>query len=285
MSKVKRIAIVGAVLGGLAACDKVPAGNVGIKVNLLGSDKGVETEELGVGRYWIGINEELYLFPTFTQNYVWTADATEGSPDDESVSFQTREGLTVSADVGISYSLDPGKVSLIFQKYRRGISEITDTFLRNMVRDALVVEASTQPISAVYGAGKAEIMAAVEARVRVQVSELGINIERVYWIGELRLPESVTDSLNNKIAATQRAEQRANEVAEAKAEAEKQVEQARGQAESLLLKAQAEADANRLVAESLTDELLRYEAIKAWNGSLPRFTGADAVPFIDVTKE
>ncbi len=63
-------------------CSKVPAGNVGIKVYLLGKSKGVDTEELPVGRYWIGINEELYKFPTFTQNYVWTKNINEGSIND-----------------------------------------------------------------------------------------------------------------------------------------------------------------------------------------------------------
>ena len=37
-----------------SGCTKVPAGNVGIKVYLLGGAKGVESEVLGVGRYWIG---------------------------------------------------------------------------------------------------------------------------------------------------------------------------------------------------------------------------------------
>ena len=57
----------------MVACSKAPAGHVGVKYYLLGGDKGVDSEELPPGRYWIGVNEELYLFPTFTQNYVWTA--------------------------------------------------------------------------------------------------------------------------------------------------------------------------------------------------------------------
>ena len=120
----------------LSGCSKVPAGNVGVKVYLLGGEKGVDSEVLRVGRYWIGINEDLFLFPTFTQNYVWTKDATEGSPTDESITFQTQEGLGVNADIGISYHIDTDKVSLIFQKYRKGVDEITDIYLRNMVRDA-----------------------------------------------------------------------------------------------------------------------------------------------------
>ena len=38
------------------SCRKVPAGNVGIRVHLLGTAKGVDVEELPVGRYHIGIN-------------------------------------------------------------------------------------------------------------------------------------------------------------------------------------------------------------------------------------
>ena len=67
----KKFLLVTSIIASLAACSKVPAGHVGVKVYLLGSSKGVDTEELGVGRYWIGINEELYLFPTYMQNYTW----------------------------------------------------------------------------------------------------------------------------------------------------------------------------------------------------------------------
>ena len=132
-ANLKKVLALGLAAGALAACSTVPAGHVGVKVYLLGGSKGVDSEELGVGRYWIGMNEELYLFPTFMQNYVWTKEETEGSPTDESLSFQTADGMTANADIGISYSIDPTKVTAIFQKYRRGVDEITDTFLRNMV--------------------------------------------------------------------------------------------------------------------------------------------------------
>ena len=281
--KLRNIALMTVALGGLAACSYVPAGNVGIKVNLLGGDKGVESEVLGVGRYWIGWNEDLYIFPTFMQNYVWTAGVDEGSPNDESISFQTADGMTANADIGISYSIDPDKVSIIFQTYRRGVEEITDTFLRNMVRDALVKQSSNKPIEYVYGAGKSELLASVQKDVADQVAPLGINIGKIYWIGEIRLPPTVIDSINAKNAATQMAQQRQNEVAQAKAEADKKIEDARGEAESILRVAEAQAKANKLLAESLTTEFVQYQAITKWDGQLPKMTGSSAVPFIDVT--
>lgn len=267
-------------------CMKVPAGNVGVKVYLLGGAKGVESEELGVGRYWIGWNEELYLFPTFTQNYVWTEGSDEGSPDDESISFQTKEGLSVGADVGISYAIDPARVASVFQKYRRGIDEITDTFLRNMVRDAFVAEASVLPVESVYGTGKMDLVTAVESRVRGQVQPIGINIERIYLVGDLRLPPEVKAALNQKISATQKAQQRENEIRQAEAEAQIAIEQATGQAESRLRLAAAEAEAISLKGEALrkNPEVLQLQAIEKWNGTLPRFMGGEAVPFVNVSQ-
>ena len=58
----------------LASCSTVPAGNVGIKFHLLGGSKGVDYDVLTPGRYWIGINEKLYLFPTQHQTMIWTDD-------------------------------------------------------------------------------------------------------------------------------------------------------------------------------------------------------------------
>jgi regulator of protease activity HflC (stomatin/prohibitin superfamily) len=278
----KKVLALGLAAGALAACSTVPAGHVGVKVYLLGGSKGVDSEELGVGRYWIGMNEQLYIFPTYMQNYTWTKEPDSTGPEDESISFQTVEGMTANADVGISYQLDPTRINKIFQTYRRGVDEITDTFLRNMVRDALVKQASTKPIEYIYGAGKAELMAAVQADVQKQVTDIGIKIDKIYWIGEIRLPQTVIDSINAKNAATQMAQQRQNEVAQARAEAEKKVAEAKGEADSILLKAKAQAQANRELSSSITPELVQYRALDKWDGVLPRMTGNQAVPFINV---
>lgn len=263
------------------ACTKVPAGNVGVKVYLLGKSKGVNTETLGVGRYWVGINEEIYLFPTFEQNYAWTADEREGSRDDESFTFQTKEGMRVGADIGISYQIDGTKAELIFQRYRKGVNEITDIYLRNHVRDALNEVASKMPVESVYGEGKTQLLENVEKLVKTRVPE-GILVNNIYMIGSFRLPKTVIGSLNRKIEATQRAEQRENEIREAKATAQKKIEDARGVAQALLTKAKAEAEANRVVARSLTPALVEYEKVKKWDGAMPRFTGG-GTPLIQMT--
>lgn len=260
----------------LAGCSKVPAGHVGVIVNLYGSEKGVELREVGVGRYWVGWNEELYRFPTFTQTETWTGD--------EAISFQTVEGMKVGAEVGITYAVAPDKVSALFQKYRSGIDEITTKFLRNMVRDAFNDVASKLPVESVYGAGKADLLLAVEERVRKQVQPIGINLERVYYASDLVLPPQVTQSLNAKIQATQMAEQRRNEVAQAKAEADKERARAQGEADAKLLLAQADAQAIAVRAQALRSnpDVVTLNAVEKWDGKLPTYLSPGApLPFIN----
>ena len=265
----------------LASCSKVPAGNVGIKFFLLGGDKGVDHEVLQPGRYWIGVNEELYKFPTFTQNYVWTQGEDEGSRNDESLTFQTKEGLTVNADIGITYHLVESQVPLIFETYKRGINEITDLFMRNMVRDALVTVSSTKAVETVYGAGKAELINQVEAVVKAQTDSLGIIVDKIYLIGSMRLPETVVAAIDSKIEATQDAQKRNNEVEMSIAQARKDVEEARGDSMSYVIRAAGQAEANRKLSASITPSLIKYEEIQMykqkWNGQVSQVNGTGGV--------
>lgn len=266
------------------SCSKVPAGNVGIKVYLLGGSKGVDHEVLGVGRYYIGFNEELYLFPTYQQNKVYTHDKQEDSSEDESFTFQTKEGMVCNIDIGVTFAIQPEKVPQLFQKYRKGVDEIKSTILKNVVRDSLNNVASTMTVESVYGEGKALMISNVEKLVKEQLITYGISVEKVYLIGSIRLPENVVGALNSKIEATQRAQQRENELREAEAEAKKQVAQAEGKAKSMVALAEAEAKSNSLRRASITKELIEYEAVQKWDGKLPQVSGGSGVPFINLNK-
>ncbi|MDB5272470.1 MAG: hypothetical protein JWO58_837 [Chitinophagaceae bacterium] len=286
----------------LYSCRTVPAGYRGIKVYLLGNRKGVETKQLGVGAYFIGPNQKLYTFPVFQQNYVWRDERRDGGIDN-SITFQSKEGLDIDADFGVSYSILPDSVSAIFQKWRRGSDEITNIFIRNMVRDALNTTASKMPIESIYGVHKKDLLDAVDSVVSVQTEKYGIMIERIYTIGEFRLPKTIEEAINQKLEANQKAQQTQNEVKSVEAEANKKIARSKGEAESNIIeataaanvvriKAQAEADANRIVAdaqaeankkiaESVSKELIQYRTIDKWDGRVPQVSG-QGTPFINV---
>lgn len=252
----------------------VSPGYVGVVVDMFGESKGVESKELHVGMHFIPPWKTVYQFPIFEQNHTW-----EGERD--AFSFQTSEGLAVSAEVGITYHLRSDSIPVIFAKYRRGMDEISHTFIRNYVRDAINKSASKMKIEDLYGAGKEKFFDDCQAHVRNDLKEIGIEISRIYLIGRFHFPQSVVSALNQKIEAIQRAQQRENELREAEAEAKKQVAQAEGQARCAILKAESEAKANTVLAESVTPELIQWQSVQKWDGKLPQVTNG-ATPFIQV---
>ena len=73
-----------------------------------------------------------------------------------------------------------------------------------------------------------------------------------------------------------------NEVKTAEANAKIAIAKAQGEAEALKIQADGEAYYNRTVAASITDLLVKQDAIEKWDGKMPVYTGGGAVPFIDV---
>ena len=108
--------IASAIYVGLLICtvvfgcfQRVQPGEVGVVVNLIGSNRGVEDQELHVGYHLIKPWCKVYRFPIFEQNHQWV--------DAEGFSFQTSEGLAVQADIGITFNLKPERIRELFAKY------------------------------------------------------------------------------------------------------------------------------------------------------------------------
>lgn len=254
-------------LAAFVSCSRVPPGYEGIIVHTLGENRG-EMEQVGVGRIWVGARRELHVFPTFNQNYVWTRDPAEGSPNDESFSFPV-DGLEVGLDVGIEYSLAPDRIADIFTTYRRGVDELTDVTIRKSVRDAINELAADYDMDRLVEEGASALVDDAFNIVREQFAPQGIVIHSLSLVSAPRYPASVVQSIEAKIEATQRAVQRENELREAQAEAAKRVAEAQGEADSLIIRATAEAEANQIRARSLTPSIIQMEWISKWNGVLP----------------
>jgi|SRR5690606_27532465 len=249
-------------------------GYVGVVVDLFGDKKGIDSKELHVGMHWIAPWKTVYQFPIFEQNTTWEGER-------EGFNFQTSEGMAVAADVGITYHLRAESIPLIFQRYRRGMDEITNTFVRNYIRDAINKSASHIKIEDLYGQGKEAFFDSVQEGVKKDLRDLGIEVSRIYLIGRFHFPPNVITALNAKIEASQRAQQRENELREAEAEAKKQIAKAEGTAKCALLQAEAEAKANKVLAESVTLPLIQWQATQKWDGKLPQVTGSEnmIIPF------
>jgi regulator of protease activity HflC (stomatin/prohibitin superfamily) len=277
----RRIALIGGVVvvilvgvGAVTGCTRqVHPGYVGVRVNNIGSEAGVQAKALGVGLYFMGFGQTLYEYPVFSRTYTWTHSASEQTETNEEFMFQDKNGLALSADVAVTFSVDPARAPKLFQKYRIDMDGIISGPLRNAVRDALVTRASQMSVEEIYGPRKAELIRTSEDDVRRYMAPFGLVVERLYWAGNVRLPDTVLAQINMKIANEQAALAAEAKVAQAKAEAEQQIEAAKGEAESIRIRGEALRQ---------NPEVARLQAINKWNGVLPSVVGGgQPIPFIE----
>lgn len=257
---------------GCVGCTVVGPGYAGIKVNMTGDNRGVDKLPIETGYVWYNpFTQSVFEYPTFVQTAIWTQNPKEGSPNDESITFNSQEGLVISGDISLSYQLDYKMVPAFYVKFRNDdLNGFTHGYLHNVARDAFNEIGATYTVDQIYGEKKDELLRKVVQYINAHVQPFGVTIVQFGFIGALRLPQGVVDALNAKIQATQNAMRVQNEVLMAQAEAQKSV-----------AKAQGEAKSNQILTASITPQLLEWrrlqiteEAVQRWNGARPLVEGS-----------
>ena len=250
---------------------RVQPGHVGIRVNNIAG--GVSAQSLPVGWYFAPPGTNIFEYPVFTRTYTWTASPHEQTAIDESFNFQDKNGLSLKADVAVSYHVDPLRASILFQRYRSDMDAIISGPLRNAIRNAIVERASQLGVEEIYGPHKGELIATALQRVHATFAPVGLQVEQLYWAGNIVVPDAVMEQINAKIANEQAALAAQANVATAKANSDARIAKAQGDAESI----KVEAEAIRT-----NPEIVKLRAVEKWDGKLPTYSGGGSVPFIDV---
>lgn len=267
------------------ACHKVPAGHRGVKVNLYGNDQGVDTVKvLQPGRYGVGMNVEFYNIPIFEQTYNFTENEYEGEERDESIEFQSGQGTRMGADIAIRYQIEESHVGELFERYRGDINSELITVFRNGLRDQLNANASRMSIEELLGSGRVEMMERIESAMKDLGNEIGVKIISVQMSSDLEVPKSIRDAIDEKVKRIQQAEAREYELRQTQAQARIDSVNLEIEKKRIIGTAQARAEANRIESASLTDKLLKQQAIEKWDGKYPQVVGDGGQLLIDVSK-
>ncbi|MGN6422349.1 MAG: SPFH domain-containing protein [Asticcacaulis sp.] len=260
-------------LGGLVSCGQtVQPGNVGVKIRTLGPNAGVDAAPVTSGWHLNLLGERIVEFPVIQRTYTYTREADERGPENEEITFSDNNALPMTADVQLVMRIDPSKAPALYKRYRLSFDQIFEGPLRNDVRSAIAAETELVSVEYLYKGGRQRVIQQALNRVNHKWAAQGVEVSQLDWIGTIRYPQVILDSIQAKTKADADAAAAQAQVAVAKAQADAQIEQARGQAES-----------NRLLAMSIASnpEVVQLRAIEKWDGHLPTTTGG-AVPFINV---
>ena len=253
---------------------RVLPGYVGIRVNNIGTDAGVVSRPLPVGWYFAPPGVNFYEYPVFTRTYAWTHIKTEQNTIDEAFSFQDKNGLGLQADIAVAYHVDPLRAPILFQRYRADMDAIIAGPLRNAIRNAIVERASGLGVEQIYGPQKAALVNDALKDVQRYFTPVGLQVEQLYWAGNIIVPDAVLAQINAKIANEQAALAAQANVATARADADARIAKAEGDAKSI----QVEAEAIRT-----NPEIITLRAVEKWDGKLPTYNGGNGpLPFIGV---
>lgn len=116
---------------------------------------------------------------------------------------------------------------------------------------------------------RSDVSLAINNTLDERISSYGINSVAVS-INNFDFSESYNQAIEQKAVAEQEVETSKNQLEKAKIDAEKKK-----------VEAQGEAEANALLQQSLTDQIIAQQFIEKWNGQLPTTMTDSAIPFIN----
>ena len=263
----------------LTSVTYVSPGHVGIVIHRGGG--GVDMTPLGPGLH--GRNPlftSIEEYPTFMQTMVLTRASTEGSLNNDEINVNSQEGQPLSVDVSMSFELDPARVPQLYQTFRTDIATIQHGYVKQTIRQALQEVIGSEQIADIIGPKKAEAVGRAQGLVATRLAPYGIIVKQ-FTLNELRAPETVMQAINTKNVMQQQAFTAQNELQKNTFQAQGDSIKAVGRAKAILAEAQAQAQANELLAKSISGSLVQYEMAKKWNGVMPQVSGA-AMPMIQM---
>ena len=259
----------------------VNPGYVGIIIRRAGG--GVDSKPLGPGLHLrnpltTGIEE----YPIFMQTLVLARGSSDGQSHNEEINVNSKEGQPLSVDVSMSFELDPDRAPYLYTTFRRDIEAIQHTYVKQTIRQALQEVIGDEEIASVIGPKKAEAVSRTQKLLTASLAPYGIVVKQ-FTINELRAPQTVIEAINQKNVMQQQGLTAQNELQKNQFQSQGDSIKAAGRAKAILTEAEAQAKANRLLAESITPTLVQYEMAKRWNGQMPQVSGS-AMPMIQLSK-
>lgn len=256
MKTILQYALASVLILSLTSCVVVRPGEVGVRQKL----GKIENRPLTEGpRSFNPLTSTIITLPTRTVNMEIRSN------------LPSKEGLTISTEISILYRLQASQAPDILREIGRNYeNEVILPVFRSAAADVTARFLAKD----LHSGERGIIETAIAERMAELLADRGIMIEDVL-MKNIQLPQGLSRSIEQKLQAEQDAqrlefvkqqEQREAERIIIKAEGEKRrIEiEAEGDANAALMAARAEAEANRLLTESLTPEVLRFRAIEAF---------------------
>lgn len=197
-----------------------------------------------------------------------------GSAQGSSVTINDSSGAKAAIDIQVNYSLDPSTAEYLYSEYGSQTT-FTQNYISQDVRSVAREQAGKFDTITLL-TDRAQYTKAITEALTKKWKEIGLTVEQV-TVQDIAYPESITDAYARAQEAEVEKQTKINEQESAKIEAETKV-----------MQAEKEAEANRKLSESLTSEVLTkqyYDTLRSLgkDGNIV-ITDGNSTPVVNVGK-
>ena len=268
MNKVGRI---GAVVVGVAllltlfivviCIEKIPVGYEGVVYSMSG---GVNGETLQQGWHIVSPAKKVKEFTVSNEQLILTADKRKDSEKNESFRVATSDNASIAISFQMSYRFIPGSVVDTYKKFKGMDGEaIVNNRVKTVLKSTVSEVTTDYSLMDLYSGNRSEINRRLTEYLNDKFSDqYGIEVIDASII-DVHPDDQLKSAINNRIEAQQKADQARAEQETARVEADTRLIQAQNEAEIAITKADAEAQANERLAQSITPELIAMKEAEA----------------------
>ena len=250
------------------AIEKIDAGHKGLKINLVGNQRGVASYQYKTG--WVVYNswtEQVLEFPTYQQHIEY---------EDQGVIL--KGGFSATIKPTFNYSLREDAIGDMFVNLRRDIKEVEQGWLKNAIIGAVNDVANTWEVDSIFNHRQA-----FEASI---VLECNNRLSKWFNVSQLRTnivpPDALQESIISKTKAIQQAEASEQQAIAAISEGKRKVAVARADSAETIINAQAAALAIKIKQNQLSPLYIEYLKAQAWDGKLPTTMAGGSGTFLNI---
>lgn len=254
---------------GILSIEVIPQGHAGVVYK---RSSGVQEQTLTQGWKIVSPLDRVTAYPVSTETVTV-----------KPFNVQTKDGKPLVIEMQYDYSNQLEKLPYIYNKFKGQDSDIIEAgWLQSRAKKASLNVFSKYSVLEVFQR-QGEINSQIQENFKELVAEHGFTIDSL-TLGAPQPDKNTMQAIQAVVDASQKLEQLEIEKKQAKAEAEKRIETSKGEAEAIRIKSEADAKANKLLQQSISEELVKYKSLEKWDGKLPTVTGG-STPMISIPGE
>ena len=181
------------------------------------------------------------------------------------INVQTHDGQKLATEVDVQYIIPKENAVEVFRYYQNNERTIRDNMqykLKPVVQRSIETVTTKYDVSQILGDSRSEVEQAITEELAKELQEYNLELTS-FKLVSTDAEDGIENAINAEAVAQQEVKTAKQQQEKKKIENETKKQQIEAEAEQAKIKAEGQAEANEILSESLTEEIIAYEEVKA----------------------